>query len=210
MDDAAYINNIMDQMQKKGMKFYLDDFGTGYANFSQILDLPFEVVKLDKSLLVKHEDKPKAQRLPDVLVSFFHDLGHTVVAEGVETEEQLEWMERIGVDRIQGYYFARPMAEDDLRAVFAEQENKRISNIRMEEAKLKKVAVRYAGESEKIRNLADAFAEAANVEAADIIIPLTEKVDVLFVGNDDNEEDIEAVENFIYVYQDKITKIMRF
>lgn len=210
LDDASYINEIMNQMREKGLQFYLDDFGTGYANFSQILDLPFEVVKLDKSLLAKHPEKPKAQSLPDVLVSFFHDLGHIVVAEGVETKEQLEWMQRIGVDRIQGFYFARPMTEDDLRAIFAEQEKERIAKSRMEVDKLKKVAVRYAGNSEKLRKLANAFAEAANVEANDITVPLTEKVEVLFVGNDDNTEDAEIAENFIYVFRDMIKKIIKF
>lgn len=209
LDDEAYIKEIMSQMQEKGLRFYLDDFGTGYANFSQILDLPFEVVKLDRNLLVKHPDKPNAQNLPNVLVPFFHDLGHTVVAEGVETEEQLNWMREIGVDRIQGFYFARPMPEDSLRAIFVEQENRRIVELNIEEEK-KKIAVRYAGNSEELLELADAFAEVANVEAADITVPLTEKVDVLLIGNDDNEQDEKAVESFICVYQEKIKKMKKF
>lgn len=209
LDDESYIKEIMSRMQEKGLKFYLDDFGTGYANFSQILDLPFEVVKLDRSLLVKHPDKPKAQNLPNVLVPFFHDLGHTVVVEGVETKEQLDWMQEIGADRIQGFYFARPMPEDSLRAIFAEQENRRIVKLHGEEES-KKVAVRYSGDSEKLIELAEAFAEAANVKAADITEPLTETVDILFIGNDDNTKNKEDVESFICVYQEKIRKIKRF
>lgn len=152
LDDEVYIKEIMDRMKEKGLRFYLDDFGTGYANFSQVLDLPFEVIKLDRSLLAQHPDKPKAQQLPDVLVSFFHNLGHTIVAEGVETKEQLEWMYRIGVDRIQGFYFARPMPEDDLRMLFAEQEKNRMVKLQVEDKK--KIAVRYAGKSKELHKLA--------------------------------------------------------
>lgn len=209
LDDEAYIKEIMSRMQEKGWRFYLDDFGTGYANFSQILDLPFEVVKLDRSLLVNHLDKPETQKLPDILVPFFHNLGHTVVAEGVETEEQLNWMQSIGVDRVQGFYFARPMPEDSLRAIFAEQENRRIVKKHVGERQ-RKVAIRYAGKSEELIKLANAFAEAADIEAFDITVPLTETVDVLFVGNDDTAEDEKAVESFICVYQEKIRKINRF
>ena len=61
-----------------------------------------------------------------------------------------------------------------------------------------------------MRKLANAFAEAANVEANDITVPLTEKVEVLFVGNDDNTEDAEIAENFIYVFRDMIKKIIKF
>lgn len=71
-------------------------------------------------------------------------------------------MYRIGVDRIQGFYFARPMPEDNLRMVFAEQEKNRMVSLQVDNKK--NVAVRYAGKSEKMQKLA--FAEAADEEAA--------------------------------------------
>lgn len=118
LDDEEYIKDTMKRMKEHGLQFYLDDFGTGYANFSSVLDLPFEVVKLDRSLLAEHPDNPKAKMLPDILISFFHSLGQTIVVEGVETEEQKEWMMRCGVDRIQGFYYARPMPQEELLALF--------------------------------------------------------------------------------------------
>ena len=132
------------------------------------------------------------------------------MAEGVETKEQLEWMYRIGVDRIQGFYFARPMPEDNLRMVFAEQEKNRMINLQLEDKEEKKVAIRYAGKSEKLQNLAFAFAEAAGVKVSDVSVPLTKAVDILFIGNDNNETDEEAAKNFVCEHQDKIKKTVNF
>lgn len=125
LEDVDYIRETMERMKRHRISFYLDDFGTGYANFSSVLDLPFEVVKLDRSLLAEHPEKPKAQLLPGVLIPFFHSLGHVVVSEGVETREQAQWMLQCGADRLQGFYYARPMREEQLVELFQEQEKKK-------------------------------------------------------------------------------------
>jgi len=121
LDDPEYTKSAMERMKQHQIGFYLDDFGTGYANFSSVLDLPFEVVKLDRTLLSEHPDKPKARMLPGVLIPFFHSLGQQVVAEGVETKEQAQWMRSCGADRIQGYYYAMPMPQDSLVRLLREQ-----------------------------------------------------------------------------------------
>ena len=123
LDDLDYIRETMERMKRHRIGFYLDDFGTGYANFSGVLDLPFEVVKLDRSLLFEHPEKPKAQMLPGVLIPFFHNLGHVIVAEGVETREQAQWMLQCGADRLQGFYYARPMQQEQLVELFQKQEH---------------------------------------------------------------------------------------
>lgn len=121
LDDLDYTRETMERMQRHHLNFYLDDFGTGYANFSSMLNLPFEVIKLDRSILSEHPDNPKAQMLPDVLIPFFHSLGQTVVAEGIETAEQAERMLACGADRLQGFYYARPMQETQLVELFRKQ-----------------------------------------------------------------------------------------
>ncbi len=121
LEDQDYIRETMERMKEQELGFYLDDFGTGYANFSGVLDLPFEVIKLDRTLLLPHPDKPKAQNLPGVLIPFFHSLGHTVVAEGVETPEQAQWMLQCGADRIQGFHYAKPMQAQQLIELFQNQ-----------------------------------------------------------------------------------------
>lgn len=94
--------------------FYLDDFGTGYSNLSCVLDLPFECVKLDQSLVAEFPDDQRADLLVRTLVSLFHDMGLQVVAEGVKAAPQAEALARYGADWIQGYYYARPMPESEL------------------------------------------------------------------------------------------------
>ena len=196
LDDESLVKNVMDQMKAHGFTFYLDDFGTGYANFSRVQDLPFEVIKLDRSLLFKHPAKPGAQTLPDVLTPFFHSLGHLVVAEGVETAEQLDWMLQIGVDRIQGFYFARPMTEENLLAFFHEQHRKQMTDLNIEADLSKKVAVRYLVSSAADATVANSIepaaassaalafsvAEAIGVKAEPLSVDIDSPVDVLFLG----------------------------
>lgn len=125
LEDEEYIRETMERMKRHRLNFYLDDFGTGYANFASVLDLPFEVIKLDRTILSDHPGKPKARMLPNVLIPFFHSLGQTVVAEGVETAQQAKWMLDCGADRLQGFYYARPMEEERLIEMFQEQEAKK-------------------------------------------------------------------------------------
>ena len=90
---------------------FLDDFGTGYSNFSSVLDLPFEAIKLDRSLTAGLADSPQSKLMADTIIPFFHELGDRVVAEGIETQRQAELALNCGADRLQGFLFARPMPE---------------------------------------------------------------------------------------------------
>lgn len=99
-------------LQNMGVGLYLDDFGTGYSNLSSVLNYPIEVVKVDKSLLSEDEDS-RANDLLQALVSGLKHLDVQVLIEGVETSEQSQRMQTIGVDRMQGFYYARPMEEKD-------------------------------------------------------------------------------------------------
>lgn len=97
-----------------GIEICLDDFGSGYANLNTILKLPFSTVKIDRSML--HgicEDKQIALLYKNV-VSIMQNLGHKVVAEGVEREEEVKLLKEWGVDLIQGYYYTRPLSRRDL------------------------------------------------------------------------------------------------
>ncbi len=99
-------------LQEMGVGLYLDDFGTGYSNLASVLNYPIEVVKVDKSLLSEDENS-KANDLLQALVSGLKHLDVQVLIEGVETLEQSHRMQDIGVDRMQGFYYARPMEEKD-------------------------------------------------------------------------------------------------
>lgn len=99
-------------LKEMGVGLYLDDFGTGYSNLASVLNYPIEVVKVDRSLLTDEPDS-KANDLLQALVSGLKQLDVQVLIEGVETSEQSRRMQTIGVDRMQGFYYARPMEEKD-------------------------------------------------------------------------------------------------
>lgn len=97
------------RLREAGFRLALDDFGTGYANITQVLDLPFSLVKLDRSLLYSSRSVFKD------LTNVFRNMGLPVVAEGVETAEQSEFIRSVGINAIQGYLYARPMPMELLR-----------------------------------------------------------------------------------------------
>ena len=105
---------VMEQLSGMGIHFYLDDFGTGWSNLSCALDLPFQCVKLDHSLLSAYPASPRSRQLIHGLVALFHELDVAVVAEGVETQAQADALGGCGVDWLQGYHLARPMAGEAL------------------------------------------------------------------------------------------------
>ena len=101
-----------------GFSFSLDDYGTGYSNFSYMFDLPFSIIKLDKSILWKALN-PKGIKGPKssgLLLSntirMMKEMGYKVLVEGVETEEQKVLLEKLGCDYFQGYYFSKPVPGD--------------------------------------------------------------------------------------------------
>ena len=110
-ENPALASRVMKVLVNAGLKFYLDDFGMGYSNFSRVFELPFEVVKIDKSLIKNIDEDDKSFQIVCNLVDMLHNAGFIVLAEGVEREAQVEKARAIGIDRIQGYYYAKPMDE---------------------------------------------------------------------------------------------------
>ncbi len=107
--------NIMEQLTEDGYRFFLDDFGIGYSNFNCLLQLPFHSIKLDASLnpyFVKTKTSNTA--LIHTLTTLFHNMNLKVIAEGAETAESVTYLKNQGVDKIQGYYFAKPMNQEKL------------------------------------------------------------------------------------------------
>lgn len=113
-ENPAQVRAVMAQLAAEGIRFYLDDFGVGYSNLASMISLPFETVKLDSSLFASIEEDGKLADTVRLLVQMMHNAGFIVVAEGIERYAQLECVKALGVDRIQGYYYARPMPEKEL------------------------------------------------------------------------------------------------
>ena len=118
-ENPPLVRSVMTQMTEEGLQFYLDDFGIGYSNLAGMMALPFETVKLDSSLLQNIAQNEKTFQVVKLLVDLLHHAGFIVVAEGLETKEQVEKAEEIGFDRIQGFYFAQPMPVEELESFLA-------------------------------------------------------------------------------------------
>ena len=118
-ENPPLVRSVMTQMAEEGLQFYLDDFGIGYSNLAGMMALPFETVKLDSSLLQNIAQNEKTFQVVKLLVDLLHHAGFIVVAEGLETGEQVEKAEEIGFDRIQGFYFAQPMPVEELEHFLA-------------------------------------------------------------------------------------------
>ncbi|MGV8966338.1 MAG: putative bifunctional diguanylate cyclase/phosphodiesterase [Cellulomonas sp.] len=116
--DGDRAMGVLGDLQRIGTRLALDDFGTGYSSLSYLRKFPVDIVKIDQSFVADLGSDADAHTLVAAITHLAHDLGKTVTAEGVETETQRDEVVRIGCDRAQGYYFARPMSASELSARF--------------------------------------------------------------------------------------------
>ncbi|MEJ2065678.1 MAG: EAL domain-containing protein [Reinekea sp.] len=110
--DAIIAN--MHQLSKLGFQFALDDFGTGYSNLSILQSLPLHVLKVDMSFIRAIGSSDKSDELVRAFVNMGHSLGLRVVAEGVESASQVQFLRELNCDELQGYYFFKPLTIEDL------------------------------------------------------------------------------------------------
>ncbi|MBV7317428.1 EAL domain-containing protein [Shewanella sp. NIFS-20-20] len=107
LNDKVYLTHVMAEIQAQGITISMDDFGSGYASFPHLLQYPFNKVKIDRSLLVD-ANTPKGKDIYR-LVAQLGQIAHCkIVAEGVETEQEYQFVKDCGVDLVQGYYLAKP------------------------------------------------------------------------------------------------------
>jgi EAL domain-containing protein (putative c-di-GMP-specific phosphodiesterase class I) len=97
-----------------GIKLLVDDFGTGYSSLSQLQRLDFDVLKVDRAFTAELCNGKEGEALFMAILSMAHVLGMSVVAEGVETEEQLKVLQALSCNEVQGYYISPPMAAGDI------------------------------------------------------------------------------------------------
>ena len=113
----------MEKMISRGVNFSLDDFGSGASNLNYIVDMPVEIVKFDREMIQAYFSNGKAKYVMDAAMHMIRGMGLKIVAEGIETEEQYHKMEEIEINYIQGFYFSKPLPEQDFLA-FLEQMNR--------------------------------------------------------------------------------------
>ena len=126
---VAGVAEGMEKLRRLGYTFSLDDFGSGYSNLNRLIAGDFVNVKIDKPLLWEADKNPNTRRLLESLTHIIRGLGYNVIQEGVETQAQLERVTASGGNMIQGYYFSRPLPEEEfLRYLRAERENAAVKN----------------------------------------------------------------------------------
>lgn len=119
--DFLVMKDKIAQLQGTGIKFYLDDFGTGYSNFERILELPFDIVKFDRSLTIASGADKRNETMVSYLAHLFSDMGYAVLYEGIEDENDEERCIRMCAKYLQGYKYSKPIPIEELRQFFCKK-----------------------------------------------------------------------------------------
>ncbi|WP_415885945.1 EAL domain-containing protein [Neptuniibacter sp. QD37_6] len=114
IQDLDYVLGMINQFKAEGISVSLDDFGTGYSSLSLLKDLPIDELKIDKSFIDDIVEDKDARLLLQGIIDIAHKMGITIVAEGVETQEQKQILDDLGCEVFQGYYFYKPMPINDV------------------------------------------------------------------------------------------------
>ena len=119
MHNAEESVGVMRQLKSLGIGLSLDDFGTGYSSLSYLKRFPIDVLKIDKSFVRDIPEDANDLAIVSAIIAMAHALGLKVIAEGVETGAQWEFLRDCGTQLAQGYYFGRPLPAQDLEALLA-------------------------------------------------------------------------------------------
>jgi EAL domain-containing protein (putative c-di-GMP-specific phosphodiesterase class I) len=112
MEDPTRSLRTLESLQALGVTLSIDDFGTGHSSLGRLVELPIQEVKIDKSFVRDLTTNPSRRAVTDASLQLGHALDLIVVAEGIETQTEYEYLRRQGCDTIQGYYVSRPLAAD--------------------------------------------------------------------------------------------------
>lgn len=119
--DMARIKEVINGLHKQGFSVAMDDFGSAYSSLNVLKDLDFNCIKLDKEFLARGENNPRLRQIISGVVKMIKSLGCKVVAEGVETREQVDFLQSLDCDLAQGYFFYKPLPKEEFEARLKEQ-----------------------------------------------------------------------------------------
>ncbi|MDP3671144.1 MAG: EAL domain-containing protein [Telluria sp.] len=121
MTDVARAVEILTSMHALGLTLSIDDFGTGYSSLAYLNRFPIDVLKIDQSFVREIAEHASQAAIVDAIISMAHSMGMRVIAEGVETEAQCDYLARNMCDEIQGYLFSRPLPAGEMAQLLAQQ-----------------------------------------------------------------------------------------
>lgn len=117
-ENADQVIQVVEGLRKKGYEVEMDDFGTGYSSLNMLSAMPIDVLKMDRAFIRNIEHNEKDIQLVALIIDIARNLKIPVIAEGVETEEQMKLLKELGCAIVQGYYFSRPLHAADFEAAF--------------------------------------------------------------------------------------------
>ena len=113
-------NPTLNEMKENGAELLMDDFGSGYSSFGMLQNYNFDILKIDMSFVRQIEENDKTRGIVKAIINMGHILGMNLIAEGVENKQQAEFLKENGCDYIQGYYYYRPLPEEEFKKVLDE------------------------------------------------------------------------------------------
>lgn len=116
--DFLLVKEKLNELKDSGIKFYLDDFGTGYSSFERIMELPFDIIKFDRSLTVASGSDVKVETMVSYLAHMFTDMNYSVLYEGIEDNEDEDRCVKMFARYLQGYKYSKPIPIEKLRDYF--------------------------------------------------------------------------------------------
>ena len=114
VDNLSRVSTILSRFRSMGVRIALDDFGTGYSSLNYLKNLPLDILKIDKTFIDNFREGEAEKEITRTIVTLAHILKLEVVAEGVETQEQFDYLRQIGCNKVQGYYVSRPIPAEEI------------------------------------------------------------------------------------------------
>lgn len=111
--DSVGVEDIVKKLKAAGFTMLMDDFGSGYSSLNMLKTTPFDVLKMDKSFLGEFMETDRGRKIIEHTISMSRDIGLGIIAEGVETKEQALFLSECGCDSAQGFYYSKPITEDE-------------------------------------------------------------------------------------------------
>jgi diguanylate cyclase (GGDEF)-like protein len=129
MDNVVQAIKTMESLHDAGFQLAMDDFGTGYSSLSYLKRFPIQKVKIDRSFISDLENDEDSKSITRAIIQMSHSLGLKVLAEGVETKDQLKYLQDESCDYVQGYYTGRPMPASDFINIYSLQADKSLPHV---------------------------------------------------------------------------------
>ena len=124
MDNSHQLMSIIRVFREEGFPVLMDDFGSGYSSLNMLKNLPVDVLKVDMAFVRELEESERAYMILRFIMNLARDLGMDVIVEGVETKKQLYYLANLGADKIQGYYFSKPLPVSDFKKLVEQTKNR--------------------------------------------------------------------------------------